>query len=150
MTKKILCLITTLILSAALLASCSSASYKDGTYRAEYDSFDDHGWKDYVELTVQNGSITSVDFDSVNEDGAKKSEDESYRESMEPVSGTYPAKFFPELEDALVEQQDIEKVDAVAGATNSSDSFKDLVKRLLKKNAAKGNTETLVVERAAS
>ena len=53
---------------------------------------------------------------------------------MESVSGTYPAKFYPELAQKLEDTQDIDKVDKVAGATNSTVSFKTLVKTLLKEN----------------
>jgi len=65
---------------------------------------------------------------------------------MEPVSGTYPEKFMKELEDQLVSKQEVKKVDTLAGATLSSDSFKVLVNEVLSKGAKKGNTETIVVE----
>ena len=68
---------------------------------------------------------------------------------MESVSGTYPAKFYPELAQKLEDTQDIDKVDKVAGATNSTVSFKTLVKTLLKENVKNGDSTTLVVESEA-
>ena len=133
------------LLSASLLTGCS-AGMKDGTYKAEYKNADDHGWKDYVQVTVSGGKISEVDFDSVNEQGVLKSADAGYKDAMEPVSGTYPEKFMKELEDQLVSKQEVKKVDTLAGATLSSDSFKVLVNEVLSKGAKKGNTETIVVE----
>ena len=121
-----------------------SAGMKDGTYKAEFKDFDDNGWKDFVSITVEAGKITAVDYDSLNEAGQKKSEDEAYRGYMEPVANTYPAKFFKELEEDLLEQQDLKKVDAVAGATTSSVNFKVLALEAIK-HARAGNSETAVV-----
>ena len=144
--KKVLVALLALMFCLSLFAGCSS-SMKDGSYKAEFSSFDDHGWKDFVELTIKDGKITEVNFDSINEEGLLKSEDESYQENMEPVSGTYPEKFFPELENQLLEKQEIKKVDTVTGATNSSDAFKILVTEIMDKGASKGNTDTIIVER---
>ena len=44
--KKILAAVLAMVFALALLTACGS-SMKDGTYRAEYSSFDDHGWKDF-------------------------------------------------------------------------------------------------------
>ncbi len=144
--KKTFAIIAAAVMCSAVLSGCS-AGMKDGTYKAEYKSYDDHGWKDYVSITVSGGKITAVDYDSLNESGAKKSEDEAYRAQMEPVSKTYPAKFYKELEDKLVEGQDVKKVDAVTGATTSSNDFKILATEAL--DAAKsGKTDTVTVERS--
>ncbi|MBC8546778.1 FMN-binding protein [Clostridiaceae bacterium NSJ-31] len=143
--KKILAAVLAMVFALALLTACGS-SMKDGTYRAEYSSFDDHGWKDFVEVTVSSGKITAVDYDAVNEEGTRKSEDAAYKESMEPVSGTYPEKFSSELEQQLVDKQEVKKVDTVAGATNSSDAFKVLATEALK-NAKNGKTDAAIVTR---
>ena len=141
--KRVWAALAVIMMLAALLTGCSSGM-KDGTYKAEFKDFDDHGWKDYVSITVEGGKITAVDYDALNADGAKKSEDTAYRESMEPIAGTYPEKFYKELEDQLIEQQDLKKVDAVAGATTSSNDFKILAVEALK-NAKSGSTSTAVV-----
>ena len=49
------------------------------------------------------------------------------------------------LSQSLVEQQDVEKVDAIAGATTSSNDFKTLV-NALKNNMKNGKTKTVVVD----
>ncbi len=118
----------------------------DGTYKAEYDKFDGHGWKAYVEVKVEGGKITAVDFDYLNEKGEKKTESAEYNESMKKVSGTSPEEFAPTLEKALVDSQDASKVDTVTGATSSTNDFKALSTKLISEKIAKGDTATLVVE----
>ena len=49
--------ISILIVLAALfsLTSCdSSTAVSDGVYRAEYDSYDESGYKDFVEITFKD------------------------------------------------------------------------------------------------
>lgn len=94
--KRFIAVLLVVLATACLMTGCSSGM-KDGTYKAQFKDYDDHGWKDYVSITVKDGKITDVDYDSMNADGTKKSEDQAYRESMEPVSKTYPAKFYKEL-----------------------------------------------------
>lgn len=142
--KKIFAVIVAVMASAVLLAGCN-AGMKDGTYKAENKDFDSHGWKDYIAVTVAGGKITEVDFDAINADGMLKTADPAYKEAMEPVSKTYPEKFSEELEKQLVEKQEPKKVNTVAGATNSSDSFKVLATEVISKGIEKGNTETVVV-----
>ena len=148
--KKFLAITLAAIAVMGTMASCSGTTtdgFKDGSYRAEYKDFDDHGWKDYLNVTVADGKITAVEYDSLNsEDGHKKTEDEAYKEAYVGEGfETYPADTADKLEAGLVEKQDGALVDTVAGATNSSDSFKALF-AALKSNMAKGDTATVIVE----
>ena len=64
-------------MNACLRACVRYAIYKD---------FDVYGWKDYIEITVEDGEIASLVFDAVNmEDGTLKSEDESYKNQMDQL-----------------------------------------------------------------
>lgn len=124
-----LAMVLTLVLVFAV--GCSSgADFKDGQYQAESD-FDDKGYKGSIEIVVKDGKITEVDYDELDEDGAKKSVDEDYAEAMEGVSGTKPAQAYEDLESSLVKSQDPDKVDAVTGATGTSELFKELAKKAL-------------------
>jgi major membrane immunogen (membrane-anchored lipoprotein) len=150
---KVLAVILTLIMSIGLLSSCGKKAetetpattapattapatttaaattesvYKDGIYKVAFDNFDKNGWKGQVELEIKGDKITNVVFDYVNKDGKLKTQDEAYKKAMEPVTKTYPAKFIPELQQSLLDKQDIAAVDAVAGATGSSNNFKAL------------------------
>ncbi len=143
--KRMIAAFAALLMLTLTLAGCGAA-YKDGTYRAEAAEYS-HGWKDYVVVTVAGGKVTVDEFDSVNETGDKKSLDPSYREAMEPVSGTYPEKFIPEIVAEYAAKGSVDKMDNITGATNSTNSFKTLVTAALG-NAKSGVTETAVVSTA--
>ena len=75
--KKVLISLLAAITAAALFTGCQdSGSYKDGTYKAQYKNADDHGWTEYVTVTVSGGKFTAVEFDALNEDGGNKTADE--------------------------------------------------------------------------
>ena len=146
--KKFIKLMAVVICVFAFTA-CSEASFtnlQDGTYRAEYKDFDVYGWKDYIEVTVENGEISELVFDAINiEDGSLKSEDENYKSEMEPIVGTYPAKYNADLINQFLESGKISAVDVVAGATQSTGSFKTLLTNIVP-NIKAGNTEIVLVE----
>lgn len=112
-------------------AENQEVSYNDGTYYVEKADFDDHGWKAMVTVIVKDGKIASVFFDEINKDGVIKSFDTEYAPNMKAKSGTTPLDAYNELEKSLIANQNPEKVDAVTGATHSSDSFKEMVKEAL-------------------
>lgn len=160
--KKILSITLTSILSLALLAGCGSTNketktpsdsnkdekttvaYKDGKYKAVYDKFDKHGWKAYVEIEIKDGKVSNVDFDYLNKDNKRKSEDKEYNEKMKPVSKTAPNEFCPKLEKDLVDKQEVDKVDTISGATISTENFRNLSKEALE-NAKKGEKKEVIV-----
>ncbi len=149
--KKGLILSLVLVMVVTLFVACGgggdSAGYKDGSYKAVAAEADEYGWTDFVEITIKDGKISEVNYDSSNADDMLKSEDEAYKEAMTGAgSDTYPSKFSQELEDALLDIQDVTKVEVIAGASLASNSFKKLANELLSKNAMEGNTDTLTVE----
>ena len=157
--KKILAITIAMLAVMGTMASCGgnggnagsaeNAAYQDGTYHAEAKDFDEHGWKEYVNVTVADGKITEVEFDALSEeDGSKKTDNEAYKEAYLGAGfDTYPADYTEKLEKALIEKQDAAQVDAFAGATNSSNFFKELMKGL-DANMKKGDTNTVVIEKA--
>ncbi len=146
--KKLIKLLAVVICVFAFTA-CSEESFtnlQDGTYRAEYKDFDVYGWKDYIEITVEDGEISELVFDAVNmEDSTLKSEDENYKTQMEPIVGTYPAKYNADLINQFLESGKISAVDVVAGATQSTGSFKTLLTGIVP-NIKAGNTEVVLVD----
>ncbi len=150
--NKIVSLAAASVLALTILAGCgsedkgnSTSEFKDGKYRVEYDKADTRGWKAFVELTVKGGKITEADYDYVNDKGARKSEDAEYNKAMMDKAKTNPETYLPQLEKALVEKQDISKVDKVTGATHSWEGFKELASELIEKNVKKGETATLKI-----
>lgn len=105
-------------------------SLKDGTFDAEGDP-DDRGWKGYISITVAGGEITEVDYDEIDKDGKKKSEDQEYAKNMKNASGVAPEEAYKQLEDSLIETQKVEEVEVVSGATDSSNMFKELANEAL-------------------
>lgn len=141
--------VTLLMLSLVMVicvACTTSKEMKDGTYKAEYDTPDEHGWTDFVQITMTNSKITDVDFNSLNAEGAKKTDDPDYEAAMKKDAKTWPSEFYPKLAASLVEKQNVGDVDAVSGATTTSESFKKLVNEL-SSNMSKGVFDTVKVKR---
>lgn len=145
--KKTIYFLSIITIAILLFAGCSSkeVSYQDGLYKAEFADFDTHGYKDTLALTVKDGSIVSVNYDGVNKDGGLKTKDEKLKQETEAVQGTYPEKIAADLANHYMELQDISKIDVVAGATYSSESFKALY-TALQPNMISGDTSVLVIE----
>lgn len=148
-------------LMTPLLASMTSGGTKDvtasrfidGTYRAEYADFDQYGWKETVTVKIKNGKIQVSNFDAISKDDEKKkkTDDEDYAAQMKEKAGITPkdafAKLMKNFESA---DNDVTKIDNVAGATVSSDDFKLLVGEILATTARDGNKKVLEVERMGS
>ena len=150
--KRIISFVLAVVMAFSFTASngeLNTASFVDGTYRAEFQNFDAYGWKDYVEVTIAEGQLNEVVYDSVNEDGTKlKSQDESYKAEMEAIVGTYPAKYNKDLINQFIESGKVTSVDIVAGATESTGNFKTLIIAAME-CAVNGTAETVIVENIA-
>jgi len=109
----------------------AASGLKDGSYTAAQDKYDDYGWKGQVTIEVKEGKIATVDFDYVNKDNKLKSEDQGYIKAMEDKTKVNLANAIVELEKALVDGQDVAAVNAVSGATSSSNDFKALAEKAL-------------------
>ena len=146
--KKIISIILVLTAIFALSACDAAADIKDGKYRAEFDTYDEYGYKDFVEITFVNGEVTEVTMDAVSAaDGSMKSQSDEYRESMEGLSGTYPAKYYQDLINQYVESGDSSGVLVVAGATSTSNSILKLLTALETELKAGTYQGTVVVPR---
>lgn len=132
-----------IILCVCLTGCRDTRGYKDGYYTAQTAEYN-HGYKEYVCILIKNNHIISVEFNAKDYSGYIKSWDNSYMNLMKSAQGTYPNEYTRNYASQLVESQDIEKVDAVTGATNSGKNFVKLVEAALA-NAAKGNQEVAVV-----
>lgn len=122
---------------------------KDGTYSLTEKDFDKNGWKTNFEITVKDGKITESNFDYVNADGDKKSENKEYEEAMKAKAGTGPAEYIPDLNDQLVSTQDAAQVEVVSGATHSSENFINYAQQLIQA-AQKGDTTPIEVDAQAA
>ena len=140
------CLTFFALLAALAFTGCGSTKYQDGSYRAEAADYDQHGWKEFLDITVKDGKIAAVDFDALHQDDMRrKSEDMDYQKAYREAGlGTDPADYCIRLEDSLLERQKAAQVDAVAGATTSSEHFRQMAEEL-QKSMETGNTQTIYV-----
>lgn len=138
--KKLLVLSLTLVLALAL-AACGGGSYKDGTYTAQLSEAS-YGWTDQLTVTYQGGAITEVDYDALDAEGTRKSTPGAYE--MDPP----PTEWIPQINENIKAAGSADKFESVAGATNSSNNAKALLKAIEEKAKA-GDTATAMVEPAA-
>lgn len=131
-SRKVLSLLAVAALATTVFVGCGNkeeAGLKDGAYKAASEA-DERGYVSSIEIEVKDGKISNVKYDEA-KDGASKLDDAAYNEQMKEVKKTNPIEAFPQLEKALIEKQDVAAVDAVTGATTSSDSFKALAEKAL-------------------
>ena len=121
---------------------------QDGTYSLTEKELDDHGWKASMSITVKDGKITESDYNYENGEGQLKSEDEGYQEAMKDKTGVGPEEFIPQLNEALIKQQDAQKIDVVTGATHSSEGFLNYAQQLIQA-AQKGDTTPIEIDAQA-
>ncbi|MGG7059953.1 FMN-binding protein [Clostridium nigeriense] len=132
-SKRVISLLAVAALATTIFVGCGNkeeATLKDGTYKKS-SAKDDKGYTASIEIEVKDGKIATVKYDEVAEDGTSKLNNEEYNTNMKAKSGSNPQEAFPALEKALVEKQDVASVDAVTGATSTSDKFKSLAEEAL-------------------
>ena len=144
---KWMALLLAVLLLALLLAACGGHEGKmqDGYYTAEAAEFDANGWKEYITIYVSSGTIVTVEYDAKNASGFIKSWDMDYMRMMNESDGTYPNKYVREYGQALLNRQDPDVVDAIAGATHSHATFQLLARAAMEK-ARLGDTNVAFVE----
>jgi len=91
-------------------AATKEAKYKDGEYHAEQADFADNGWKETVDITVEDGKIVSANWNAVHKDGGddKKAQSASGAYGMVEKANAQ-AEWHEQAEKAeafLIEKQD--------------------------------------------
>ncbi|MDV4149522.1 FMN-binding protein [Clostridium sp. AL.422] len=131
-SRRVISLLAVAALATTIFVGCGSkeAGLKDGTYTKTSEA-DERGYTSSIEIEVKDGKIATVKYDEVSADGVSKLDDEAYNTKMKEVSGSNPVEAIPALEASLVEKQDVAAVDAVTGATSTSDKFKALAEEAL-------------------
>ena len=135
----------TFALCAGLLAGCGggSKSYKDGTYEGKSsvyeseDGSDDGNGYGVVNLTIKDGSITECTYKTYEVDGTFK--DEEYgKEDGRTANKDYYNKAQKanaardEYASMLVQNGQLDGIDAISGATINYDEFVEAVNNALK------------------
>jgi major membrane immunogen (membrane-anchored lipoprotein) len=128
-----------------VVAQDTSASYEDGIYFASQDSFS-NGWKYVVTVVVENGKITSADWDGVNVNAgpSKKAYDKAGKYNMKAFGGAQAewSEQAAKVEDYLVKTQDPSAIaykddqghtDDIAGVSIHVSEFFELAQEALAK-----------------
>ncbi|MFR8548795.1 MAG: FMN-binding protein [Lachnospiraceae bacterium] len=128
---------------AEAVKALDSAELSDGTYEAKTEAPDDSGFIDQVSITVKDGKITSVSWDAVTADGAKKSVMSENGEYTMTEDGLTWKEQAEALAAALIENQSLSsltmdeqgKTDVVSGVSISIGGFVDLARQCLEQAA---------------
>ena len=120
-----------ILIGVLCITSLGFAKVNDGVYKSEAKDFDKRGWKVFLDLTVKDGKIESANFDYINKEGKLKSEDVEYNKTYRQVSKIDVPELKEIFSEELVETQNPEAIDNVAGATESLVQFKLLTKEAI-------------------
>lgn len=112
--KKITAILSTIVITATLLAGCGSGKYTDGTYTGEGQGA---SGAIKVEVKVEKGKISEVNLVEHNE---TKTLVDGVKENLVPE---------------IIEKQSTEDVEAISGATNSSKGVIEAVNKALESAA---------------
>ena len=145
---KKLCLAVVIILLTSVFTACTGEiTVENGVYRAEFEDYDEYGYKDFLEVTFLDGEIVKVVADAIGYDGTLKTQSQELRQKMESTgTSTYPEKYYSDLENLYMANPNPDEIDIVAGATETSNNFKILASEL-EKSIRAGYTETVIVKR---
>ncbi len=143
--KKIALAAMAVIMTAGMITGCGGkkASYKDGTYEAQSsvyendDGTDDGNGYGVVTLTISDGKISDCSFVTYEKDGTLK--DEEYgKEDGRIANKDYYNKAqkanaaCAEYASMLVQNGQLDGIDAISGATINYKEFKEAVEEALK------------------
>lgn len=84
---------------------------------------DQYGWFPHMRLTFNGDTLTEVYFDYIDDNGAKKSDDEEYNSTMKEKTGVSAKESQEMLRQNLIAVQNPMAVDIVTGATQTSTEF---------------------------
>lgn len=117
--------------SGAEAAAAPEVHYKDGVYTALSEMKDDWGGSGEITITIAGGKITACDFVSYDKDGKIKGEDYGKTNGVIKNAGLYKIAQSAlagaaQYGQKLVETQQLEMVDAIAGATVSHELFQNV------------------------
>jgi major membrane immunogen (membrane-anchored lipoprotein) len=147
--KKLLMFLTAIlaVMGAYMLLSSDSAApgeLNDGYYTAECARYH-RGWKEFLTIYVNNGKVTTVEYNARDASGFIKSWDMDYMRVMNETDGNYPSKYTRIYAGEMLNKQDYSKIDAMSGATESLKSFQLLAEAVIERARA-GDKRVAFVE----
>ncbi|MFP4364804.1 MAG: FMN-binding protein [Spirochaetia bacterium] len=103
----------------------------DSTYSASAREPDPWGWYGRIIIVIQDSIIVSVRYDEVNQEGDLKRTDKEFSRDMFEATGLIPETVCSRLEHELERLQTPSTIDAVSGATVTSQRFVQLAEEAL-------------------
>lgn len=118
-----------MLLSLCACAGNESSSAEGPVTKTARTQKDEYGNESEIKVTMENDKITAVEWNEYTNGEKKDSNygkdqgEEKYKQAQDALAGsaTYPTQ--------LMEKQDINKVEAVTGATQSYNTFVELYKK---------------------
>ena len=112
----------------ALTLGCApeEAALKDGYYTAEAADFNDQGWKEFLTIYVNNGTIVTAEYNARNASGFVNSWDMDARRARSRAGGVQPHQYARAFTVALLNRQDPGQVQSVPGAERAHLRFQKL------------------------
>jgi len=115
------------------VAGFAFAAWKDGVFAAREDKADERGYVADIKITVKDGKIDKIEYNEAKGTNSKWT-DKAYNANMKKVSGVAWSDAVSTLEAGFVKSQNLDKLDAISGATELSARFKTLVTQALAKS----------------
>ena len=144
MKKRILPILSAVLLLSVFLTGCGSANYADGTYEAQssiYEGLDeedtDGAGYGVVKITIEDNVIVACEFQTYEPDGTLKDEDYG-KQNGEIANQDYYNKAQRAVQasqnyaEQLAAKGSLDEVDAISGATISYGEFQEAVREALK------------------
>jgi major membrane immunogen (membrane-anchored lipoprotein) len=114
------------------VAVAAFAAWKDGVFSAKEEKADERGYLADIKVSVKDGKIDKIEYNEAKGANSKWA-DKAYNANMKKVSGVAWSEAVTTLENDLVKDQSLDKLDVVSGATELTARFKTLVSQALAK-----------------
>ena len=120
-------ILAVLLLTALLLtnAGCASTRYRDGVYTAQLAEFASNGWKDTMEVTIENGEIVKINWDAIYKDDSIPIRKKQYSKSG--LYGMLAAGAVGEWYDQAVAAEQFVLENGVEALSVNADGYTDAV-----------------------
>jgi major membrane immunogen (membrane-anchored lipoprotein) len=115
-----------------LVAVSAFAAWKDGVYSAK-DTPDKRTYVAELRITIAGGVITKIEYNEADKANKSKWTDKAYNANMKKIAGIAWTEAIQALQANLLKVQDVSKLDAVSGASETSERFKELAEVVLAK-----------------
>ncbi|MFT8469921.1 MAG: extracellular electron transfer flavoprotein PplA [Oenococcus sp.] len=122
---------------------------KNGSYKLAEQGYS-HGYRIVMSMKVKKGKIVSNKYDYVSPKGKSKTKDKAYEKAMKKVNGVGPKEYIPRLLKSWKKSgSNVQTIDTVTGATDSSWTIKNYAQQLVQAAQA-GNHKTIKIDNTAA